>query len=97
MSVKPIRTIEGKFYIEGKTNFPEATSLIWYYGDGKSSTEANPTYVYKKAGRYTVRLEVQDTCGLRIYTRKVEFKNIPKPTKKPNTKPKKGNTPKKKV
>lgn len=30
----------------------------WYFGDGKSSTERNPTHTYQSAGQYTVMLTV---------------------------------------
>ncbi len=30
----------------------------WYFGDGKSSTERNPTHTYQAAGQYTVMLTV---------------------------------------
>jgi len=32
----------------------------WDFGDGGSSTEANPIYTYKKLGEYTVTLVVKD-------------------------------------
>ena len=35
----------------------------WNFGDGGTSTEANPTHTYTTAGNYTVRLEVTDRRG----------------------------------
>ena len=35
----------------------------WYFGDGQSSTEANPTHVYSQAGTYEVCLVASDSCG----------------------------------
>ncbi|RAN85892.1 hypothetical protein B5P41_32440, partial [Bacillus sp. SRB_28] len=35
-------------------------SYLWDFGDGTTSTEANPTHVYGKEGTYTARLTVKD-------------------------------------
>jgi len=36
-------------------------SFLWTFGDGGSSTAANPTYTYTTPGTYTIRLQVTDT------------------------------------
>lgn len=36
------------------------TEWLWDFGDGNTSTEANPTYVYSAAGTYNVTLTVTD-------------------------------------
>jgi PKD repeat protein len=54
-------TIKFKADIEGGT--PPLTYL-WKFGDGTpDSTEANPTHVYQKAGKYRADLEVKDSAG----------------------------------
>lgn len=40
------------------TNNP--TSWKWYFGDGGTSTEQNPTYVYKSLGKHGVTLQVSN-------------------------------------
>lgn len=35
----------------------------WNFGDGSTSTEKNPTHTYNNAGKYTVKLTVQNTGG----------------------------------
>jgi len=40
-----------------------ALSYAWNFGDGSSSTSANPSHTYVSAGSYTVTLTVTDACG----------------------------------
>lgn len=96
-SINSLRTVEGKFMTYGKTNFPEATSINWDFGDGKTSTDKNPSHRYLKPGIYKVVLTVEDVCGTRVIERTAEFKEPKKPIAKPKAQPKKGNTPKKKI
>ena len=51
-----------------KVNFSDHSSGIrqswlWDFGDGGSSTEANPTYTYPEGGQYTVTLTVTNSFG----------------------------------
>jgi len=43
------------------TNDP--ISWLWDFGDGKTSTDRNPSYFYKKDGEYTVTLTVSNASG----------------------------------
>jgi len=38
-------------------------SFVWCFGDGNTSSEQNPTYVYSSTGEYTVDLSVVDDMG----------------------------------
>jgi cytochrome c len=38
-------------------------TLQWSFGDGSTSTEANPTHTYASAGAYTAQLRVTDSTG----------------------------------
>ena len=40
-----------------------ATSYSWNFGDGGSSTAANPSHTYTSAGTYTVTQTVTNSCG----------------------------------
>jgi len=40
-----------------------ATSYLWNFGDGKSSTATNPVYAYNASGTYTVTLQATNECG----------------------------------
>lgn len=39
------------------------TSYAWSFGDGSTSTASNPTYMYSKAGTYTVKLTTTGPAG----------------------------------
>ena len=39
------------------------TSWKWSFGEGRSSTNKNPTHIYTKAGKYTVTLMVKNVKG----------------------------------
>ncbi|MFF4230418.1 ThuA domain-containing protein [Streptomyces sp. NPDC001820] len=41
----------------------DALTYAWDFGDGGKSTEANPTYTYKKNGTYTATLTAKDPTG----------------------------------
>ncbi len=42
-------------------------SLKWTFGDGNTSTAANPTHTYSTTGAYTVCVTVYTACGSSIY------------------------------
>jgi glucose/arabinose dehydrogenase len=49
---------------------PEGQSLTysWTFGDGATSTAANPTHTYNQPGQYTVRLSVSDGVNTTVST-----------------------------
>ncbi len=56
----------------------EITRYLWDFGDGNTSTEFEPTHIYEKPGRYTVRLTVQDGNGCNKQTEQiVEYTPVP--------------------
>ncbi|RMF27068.1 MAG: PKD domain-containing protein, partial [Bacteroidetes bacterium] len=54
-----------------------ASSYAWDFGDGNTSTEANPEHQYALAGTYTVTLEAFNDCGSRILERSVQVQAAP--------------------
>lgn len=53
----------------GFTNATDgATSYSWNFGDGNSSTAANPSHTYAAPGEYQVSLEASNECGLSVLT-----------------------------
>lgn len=40
-----------------------ATSYLWNFGDGSTSTQMNPVHTYAQDGTYTVTLEATNDCG----------------------------------
>jgi len=47
----------------------EITSYLWNFGDGTTSTEANPSHVYSAVGDHTVTLTVTGPAGSNTKTR----------------------------
>ncbi|MEZ5022650.1 MAG: T9SS type A sorting domain-containing protein, partial [Chitinophagales bacterium] len=44
-----------------------ATQYLWFFGDGQSSTEVNPTHTYNRSGLYLVALWTYNPeCGIRL-------------------------------
>lgn len=52
-------------FTDGSTN---ATTYAWDFGDGHTSTSANPTNAYATTGTYTVTLLVSNSCGTDVST-----------------------------
>ncbi len=50
-----------------------ATSFLWNFGDGNTSTEKNPLYTYSNEGFYTVNLQVWNDHGCSSDTTKESF------------------------
>lgn len=42
-------------------------SYLWFFGDGSSSTQPNPSHFYKWTGRFRIRLKVTDGLGASIW------------------------------
>jgi cytochrome c len=53
------------FSAEASKDFDgDELTYVWSFGDGGTSSEKNPTYVFKKPGEYKVSLTVTDPSGL---------------------------------
>ncbi len=50
-----------------------ATSYAWDFGDGNTSTAANPTHTYGSTGMYTVVLRATNACGTTEFSQQVEI------------------------
>lgn len=55
-----------------------ANSYTWFWGDGQSSSGANPVHVYRVAGNYTIYLRAEriNNSGLVCYDTTVRFINV---------------------
>ncbi len=54
-----------------------ATSYLWNFGDGTTSTDANPTHVYAEDGTYTVILTAANVCGSHTATQQITISTLP--------------------
>jgi len=57
----------GVSFTDNSTGSPN--SWRWAFGDGNTSTEKNPVYVYNKTGQYTVSLTVNNSGSISTETR----------------------------
>ncbi|MDD5065297.1 MAG: PKD domain-containing protein [Phycisphaerae bacterium] len=64
------------------------TSWLWDFGDGNTSDERDPTYIYRSPGQYTVTLKVTGVGGTSTKAKIVSVKaaNISKDTNIPSLK-----------
>ncbi len=75
--------VEFKASVEGGT---APYSYQWTFGDGTSSTTANPSHQYTRNGQYTVSLDITDSLGNRAVTsRIVTLGQSTTPQKTPST------------
>ena len=58
-------------------NSVNATSYSWNFGDGNTSTEANPVHTYATSGTYSATLTATNDCGATVSTVQVTFANAP--------------------
>lgn len=61
------------------SNVPDAVSYQWLFGDGNSSTLANPTHTYTSAGSFNVTLIVTNAAGCTDTLRQNDFVQIAPP------------------
>jgi gliding motility-associated-like protein len=75
------------FTVQFTAQAPQATSYSWDFGDGNTSTAANPTHTYNAIGNYRVILTITNRNGctstriknnyIRIAPPSVRFLNLP--------------------
>lgn len=63
--------------VDFQNNTTGATSYLWDFGDGGSSTDQNPTHTYAGDGMYTVVLTATNSCGTSVDSTVIHLSNIP--------------------
>lgn len=66
-------TFSGFIYNSSYTARPSKTSLMWYFGDGDSSSLWTPTHTYPGAGSYNLCLVVRDSICSSTYCDSIGF------------------------
>lgn len=66
-------TYSGFIYNTSYTARPSKTSLMWYFGDGDSSSLWTPTHTYPGAGLYNLCLVVKDSTCTSTYCDTIGF------------------------
>jgi hypothetical protein len=62
---------EDKKVVHFSSNYPNARSVVWDFGDGMTETAFKTRHVYGKPGNYEIKVKVQDACGERLLKRKI--------------------------
>ncbi|WP_367390250.1 PKD domain-containing protein [Lewinella sp. LCG006] len=57
--------------VQFMSDVENADSYLWNFGDGTTSTTANPSHTYEMGGTYTVTLELTNACGTTLLTQEV--------------------------
>ncbi|GAB4495889.1 MAG: hypothetical protein OHK0019_26280 [Saprospiraceae bacterium] len=58
-------------------NSQNASSYLWNFGDGATSSESNPVHVYQNGGTYTVTLTATNNCGSTTFTQDIFVESVP--------------------
>jgi hypothetical protein len=61
-----------KKVVHYSANFPNASSVVWEFGDGYTAPTPKARHIYAKPGVYSIKVKVQDSCGQRIIKRSVK-------------------------
>jgi hypothetical protein len=62
---------EDKKVVHLNANYPNASSVIWDFGDGMTESAFKTRHVYGKPGNYEIKIKVLDSCGERLLKRKI--------------------------
>ena len=57
------KTISGPIVVFDNLSSTNNDSFLWDFGDGNTSTEANPTHLFIESGRYIVKLTGTNDCS----------------------------------
>ena len=66
-----------EFTVDFSNNSSNATSYMWNFGDGNTSTLTNPIHIYNQDGVYNVTLSATNECGTDLYTVTIEIITLP--------------------
>lgn len=61
------------FQVDVVAVFPDATKVVWDYGDGYSDTAFSASHKYKNKGTYTVKATIYKPCGKQEIKRVINF------------------------
>jgi hypothetical protein len=80
ISAPPVATfdfqINDNLLVNFTNNTQNATSFLWNFGDGNSSTQENPTHNFAQQGSYEVTLIAQNICGADTFKLNVNVQGL---------------------
>jgi hypothetical protein len=86
--LKPSITSAGEYMLKVTSTFSNASSVVWSFGDGSNLNESSGIHKYKRHGKYVVRIQIEDKCGIRVHERIVKFEKPKKPKRRKRKEPK---------
>lgn len=66
-------------FINGSSAQSGSMTFLWYFGDGRTSTDTNPVYKYKDPGVYNAKLVARTVMCSDSLTKSVQIYPTPKP------------------
>ncbi len=69
--------IEDTLVVEFTSNIQNGSNLLWNFGDGNTSSDANPRHIYQNYGDYIVSLSAENECGVNTNQQSVKVQSSP--------------------
>jgi PKD repeat protein len=68
--------IENSFVVTFTNESTGGGTYLWDFGDGQTSTEANPVHTYASGGSYIVTLTITNDCDTDVYTEQIAISTV---------------------
>jgi PKD repeat protein len=72
-------TVQSGTEIEFENTSVDASTYLWLFGDGSSSTEENPVHDYGEFGEYEIQLVATNECGSDTFALNLQLTGLPVP------------------
>ena len=92
-TASPVSSCQAPLTVTFSNGTTGATSTLWNFGDGTTSTNVNPTHIYTATGAYTVTLVSGNSSGCSDTLIRFQYIDISQPQITINNLPKKGCAP----
>jgi len=63
--------VRNNYKVDFEAVYSSGTSITWDFGDGVRSNSTKVSHSYKKLGSYNIKIEIKDSCDLKIFNKKI--------------------------